>query len=71
MHNGETWILVDSFDRQELLTQLDRLLDDADLQDQLGQAAWWLISENYDLKTRCLPRQINWFDAPTEWDDLV
>jgi hypothetical protein len=53
------------------LTKLDWLLDDADLRDQLGQAAWWLISENYDLKTRYLPRQINWVDGLTQLGNLV
>ena len=36
---GETGILVDFFDLQASLTQVDRLLDDADLRDQLGQLA--------------------------------
>ena len=31
MRNGETGILVDCFDLQSSLTQVDRLLDDADL----------------------------------------
>jgi glycosyltransferase involved in cell wall biosynthesis len=39
MRNGENGILVVFFDLQASLTQLDRLFDDADIRDQLGQAA--------------------------------
>ena len=39
MRNGETGMLVDFFDLQASLTQVVRLLDDADLRDQLGQLA--------------------------------
>jgi len=58
-HN-ETGLLVDFFDHDALAHSVSRLLDDETASDRLGEAARVFAIENYDLKSVCLPRQIQW-----------
>lgn len=52
--------LVDFFDRDALVAEVDRLLDDPEARTRLGRAARAHVREQYDLRRRCLPRQLDW-----------
>jgi glycosyltransferase involved in cell wall biosynthesis len=55
---GETGRLVDFFSVSALTARLCELLDDPVQRARLGAAARAQVVEHYDLRTRCLPRQI-------------
>lgn len=57
---GENGWMTDFFDTQALVEKANALLDDAPERARLGKAARRFVLENYDLKTKCLPRQLNW-----------
>ncbi|MFP4327313.1 MAG: glycosyltransferase [Paracoccaceae bacterium] len=59
---GETGLLVDFFDRDALVARLNGLLDDPGLRARLGAAARAHVVQTYDLRSRCLPRQLDWVD---------
>ena len=61
-HN-ETGLLVDFFDHDALAHSVSRLLDDETASDRLGEAARMFAIENYDLKSVCLPKQLQWVEA--------
>lgn len=52
--------LVDFFDGDALVEEVDRLLDDPEARARLGRAARTHVRETYDLKRKCLPRQLEW-----------
>ncbi|MBA85917.1 glycosyltransferase family 4 protein [Thalassobius sp. S69A] len=54
--------LVDFFDKDALVSEISGLLDDPAARARLGAAARDLIVRNYDLKTVCLPRQLDWIE---------
>ena len=56
----QTGKLVEFFDKESLVDQICLLLTDDDLRQKLGTNARRFVVENYDLKTICLPKQINW-----------
>ena len=58
--------LVDFFDGDALVDQTISLLDDPEARARLGQAARAHIVENYDLRTKCLPRQLEWVTAVSQ-----
>ncbi|WP_120499009.1 glycosyltransferase [Roseovarius sp. EL26] len=58
--HGETGRLVDFFDKDALVSEVCALLEDDDQRRALGQAARWKMQAEYDLKSICLPRQIDW-----------
>jgi glycosyltransferase involved in cell wall biosynthesis len=60
--DGETGLLVDFFDRAGLVERLNTLLDDAALRARLGAAARAHVVQTYDLRSHCLPRQLDWVD---------
>lgn len=60
IEHGKTGRLVDFFDHAALCAEIGQLLDDPDARAQMGAAARAHIVENYDLKTICLPRQMQW-----------
>lgn len=62
-NHSTTMKLVSFFDSQELSAEISALLRNDSLRTNLGQSARAFILENYDLKTVCLPRQIEWVDA--------
>lgn len=61
-HN-ETGRLVDFFDIQGLVDQVEDLLDHPEERARLGAAARAHMVQNYDRQTICLPRQIAWIEA--------
>jgi glycosyltransferase involved in cell wall biosynthesis len=56
----QTGRLVDFFDRDSLVQEICGLLDDADARMALGQAARAVVQGGYDLRSICLPRQVDW-----------
>ena len=60
IRHGETGQLVDFFDPKALAQQVIALCDDPVKRAGLGAAARAFAVANYDLQTRCLPRQIEW-----------
>ena len=56
-HNG---MLVDFFDPQGLVEQVNALLEDPETRRRLGAAARALAVERYDLRSQALPRQSAW-----------
>jgi glycosyltransferase involved in cell wall biosynthesis len=60
--DGETGLLTDFFDRQGLVDRVCTLLDSPDYAARLGRAAREQVISRYDLKTICLPAQLQWVD---------
>lgn len=60
IRHGDTGRLVNFFDVQGLADQVCELLDMPDERARLGRNARQFARENYDLKTVCLPRQLDW-----------
>ena len=58
-HNG---LLVNFFDGQGIVNQVCRVLEDSELAARLGKNARELAVAKYDLKTVCLPCQLNWIE---------
>ena len=56
----ESGLLVDFFNQSELVDSICSLLDDPGLRERLGHNAREHVASRYDLKTVCLPRQIEW-----------
>lgn len=61
--HGQTGELVDFFDVQGLAESTARLMKDGSLRSFYSQAAREFAIKNYDLKTVCLPRQIQWAEG--------
>ncbi|MEK7259747.1 MAG: glycosyltransferase [Pseudomonadota bacterium] len=61
-HN-ETGRLVNFFDVAGFANEVCALLDDAAARQSLGQNARQFAQANYDLKTVCLPRQLQWVEG--------
>ena len=59
MHN-ETGRLINFFDVNALANEVNTLLDDPTERARLGRQAREFAIHNYDLTTRCLPKQIAW-----------
>jgi hypothetical protein len=53
-------LLVDFFSPEEMVQSICRLLENPNLSKELGQSARRKIVSQYDLKTRCLPAQLDW-----------
>ncbi|HZW19927.1 glycosyltransferase, partial [Noviherbaspirillum sp.] len=60
IRHNETGRLVNFFDVQGLADQVCTLLDQPDERARLGANARQFAREHYDLKTVCLPRQLEW-----------
>ncbi len=58
--HDETGRLVNFFDVSVLANEVCALLDDAEARVRMGQNARAFAQANYDLKTVCLPRQLQW-----------
>ncbi|MFD2366662.1 glycosyltransferase family 4 protein [Pseudoduganella sp. GCM10020061] len=63
IHHGETGLLVDFLDTDQLAAETIRLLDDPEQRERLGRAARAYAISHYDLKQVCLPRQLAWVKA--------
>jgi len=66
IRHDETGRLVDFFDIPSIANAVCSLLDDPPTRARLGQNARAFARENYDLKTVCLPRQLEWVNALTQ-----
>lgn len=64
--DGQTGLLTGFFDQQGLADRLDAVLDHPDRMAQMRQAARAHIVQNYDLRRRCLPQQIELVQALAE-----
>ena len=64
--HGQTGRLVDFFDGDALVTEVCDLLEDEAARTSLGAAARRLMQAQYDLRSICLPRQIEWVKALSE-----
>jgi len=60
IRDGDTGRLVNFFDYEALAAQVCGLLDQPDERARLGARARAFAQANYDLKTVCLPRQLEW-----------
>lgn len=58
IQDNKNGMLVDFFSKEDLISAVDRLLDDAPLRARLGKSARQHIVKEYDLHTVCLPQQI-------------
>ncbi len=58
--HDETGRLVNFFDGKALTNEVCKLLDDPDERTRLGTNARACAQSHYDLKSLCLPRQIEW-----------
>jgi len=63
IHHDETGRLVDFFDVAALTTEVCTLLDDPAARERLGAAAREFAKTTYDLKTVCLPQQLEWVES--------
>ena len=52
--------MVDFFDRTALVEKVCDLLEDAAARKRLGRNARAFVVQNYDLRTVCLPQQLEW-----------
>ncbi|WP_439143352.1 glycosyltransferase [Planktotalea sp.] len=60
IRDDETGVLTDFFDGDALVEKANALLDDPDKRARLGKAAREFVLKTYDLKTHCLPKQLEW-----------
>ncbi|HMX98632.1 MAG TPA: glycosyltransferase family 4 protein [Agitococcus sp.] len=60
---GKTGRLVNFFDKQALANTVSELLADKAQSDILSQNARQFAVENYDLKSICLPKQLQWVQS--------
>lgn len=60
IEHGKTGLLVDYFDKEKLLQTICKLLDDPEKRKELGKNARNFVVKNYDLKTICLPKTLEW-----------
>ena len=62
VRDGDTGFLVDFFDGRALVDRACALLDDPDLRQRFGQAARSHVRQNHDLRSICLPQQLDWIE---------
>ena len=58
--HDETGWLTDFFDADALVEKANALLEDKETRARLGKAARAFVLKTYDLKTQCLPTQLEW-----------
>jgi glycosyltransferase involved in cell wall biosynthesis len=63
LEDGVNGLLVPFHDQNRLVMAVDLLCRDHRLRAALGQCARTRIVSDYDLMTKCLPRQLAWIDA--------
>jgi len=68
IRHDDTGRLVDFFDVAGLVNEVCALLDDPAARARLGTNARVFAQANYDLKTVCLPRQLQWVQG--RWGEL-
>jgi len=60
INHDETGRLVDFFDIDGICNEVCNLLDDENTRSRLGNSAREFAINNYDLKSICLPKQVEW-----------
>lgn len=68
--HGETGLLFPFFDPDALANAVSELLADAPRREKLAKSGRDHVIANYDLKTVCLPRQLEWVDQLFNQDPL-
>lgn len=68
MTEGVHGRMVDFFDQETLIERTCELLDDAPQREKLGKAAREHVVKNYDLKTVCLPKVLDWVQSVYDSD---
>jgi glycosyltransferase involved in cell wall biosynthesis len=63
IRHDENGLLVDFFNPNELADKVLALLDNEKLRQLLGKQARQTVTDQYDLRTRCLPRQLDWVQS--------
>ena len=63
IRHNETGRLIDFFDVHGLVQEVSSLLDDPVARRKLGANARAFVKKTYDLKTVCLPKQIEWVES--------
>lgn len=63
IRDDETGWLTDFFDGDALVEKANALLEDGATRARLGKAAREFVLETYDLKSECLPKQLEWVNA--------
>ena len=58
--HDKTGRLVDFFQTEALINEVCTLLDDAEMRTRLGREARKLMQTQYELRSICLPRQLEW-----------
>lgn len=58
--HGKQGLLVDFFDKAQLVNAVSELLNNQERSKTLGAAARQTIVDQYDLHTQCLPAQLDW-----------
>lgn len=61
--DNQTGVLVNFFDVDALASKTIELLNDPETRKRLGSAAREFAIKHYDLKTQCLPRQLQWVQS--------
>jgi glycosyltransferase involved in cell wall biosynthesis len=67
MDDGKTGLLVNFFDPDEIVDRVNEFMHDTALRQALGQAARREVIENYDLRSICLPRLLDWVDSVAQF----
>jgi glycosyltransferase involved in cell wall biosynthesis len=60
IRHNDTGMLVDFFNPSQIAESVCGLLDDAPKRARMGGRAREFAQEHYDLKSICLPRQLEW-----------
>ena len=63
IRHDDTGLLVDFFSPRQLTESVCALMEDAPRRVRLGECARAFAVAHYDLKTICLPRQLEWVEA--------
>ena len=63
IRHDETGWLTDFFDGDALVEKANALLEDEETRARMGKAAREFVLKTYDLKTHCLPKQLEWVSA--------
>ncbi|MCW9043368.1 MAG: glycosyltransferase [Pseudopelagicola sp.] len=62
VHHGVTGRLFPFFEAERLVEEVCGVLEDRDMAEGLGRAARKFAQEKYDLRSVCLPQQMQWID---------
>ncbi|MCH2165237.1 MAG: glycosyltransferase family 4 protein [Marinovum sp.] len=63
LRDGENGLLVDFFDQDAIVERVCEILDNPDLTTRLRAQAREDVVATYDLKSVCMPRQLEWVNA--------